>query len=117
MAVETEILFGGNNSRSRRLPGGGPLEKPIVFWETSRCKEFVTASAGIAGGAVSHPRTFIASILSGPVIRLGRLKLNFQNPGLAHPLHAGFFPNRLRRGLSSRNGSSGRSSPCPEPET
>ena len=86
MAVQTVILFGENSSRSRRLSGGGPLEKPIVFRETSGCKEFVTTSAGLTGGAVSHPRTFIASILSGPVIRLGRLKLNFQNPGLAHPL-------------------------------
>lgn len=91
MAVETEILFGGNNSRSRRLPGGGPLEKPIVFWETSGCKEFVTASAGFAGGAVSHPRTFIASILSGPGNPSWPAKVKFQNPGLAHPLMRASF--------------------------
>lgn len=91
MAVETEILFGENDSRSRRLSGGGPLEKSNVFRETSGCKEFVTTSAGVASGAVSHPRTFIASILSGPVIRLGRLKLIFQTPGLAHPLMRASF--------------------------
>lgn len=86
MVAETEILFGGDDSRSRQSPGGGPLEKPIVLRETSECKEFVTASAGLSGGAVSLPCTLIASILSGPVIRFGRLKLNFQNSGLAHPL-------------------------------
>jgi hypothetical protein len=54
MAAGTKMLFGGDGSRSFRLPGGGPLEKPIVLLGTSGRKKFVTTAAGFAGGAVSH---------------------------------------------------------------
>jgi hypothetical protein len=74
-AAGTNILFGGDGSRSLRLPGGGPLENPIVVRETSWRKEFVTASAGFTGGAVSHLCALIPSILSGLGDQFGRLKL------------------------------------------
>jgi hypothetical protein len=65
----TKILFGGDGSRPHRLPGGGPPEKSNVLPEISRRKEFVTASADLAGGAVPILCALIASILSGPVVR------------------------------------------------
>jgi hypothetical protein len=65
MTAGTKMLFGGDDSHSRRKPGGGPLEKLIVIRETSGSRESVTASAGNSGGAVTLLCSLIPSILSG----------------------------------------------------
>jgi hypothetical protein len=68
MADRKKIFRVSKLARFRQSPGGGSLELSTVFKGTPARRDFVTARAGFAGGAVPNLCSLIPLILPGPVI-------------------------------------------------